>query len=192
MSTQISTELKWYAIQCLSNHEDKVRRYLCKYKEEDEEFAQCLNEILVPIETVSEVKNGKKRQRDRKFYPGYVFVEMKLFDPQGNLLKNPWYKVKETDGVINFIGRENPTPLGEDEIGRILRQVDDAKGKEVPKVKFGKGEVVKILDGPFLNLTGEIEDIDPEKGTLKVSVSIFGRFTPVELEFWQVEKADEE
>jgi len=192
MSTQISTELKWYAIQCLSNHEDKVRRYLCKYKEEDEEFAQCLNEILVPIETVSEVKNGKKRQRDRKFYPGYVFVEMKLFDPQGNLLKNPWYKVKETDGVINFIGRENPTPLGEDEIGRILRQVDDAKGKEVPKVKFGKGEVVKILDGPFLNLTGEIEDIDAEKGTLKVSVSIFGRFTPVELEFWQVEKADEE
>jgi len=192
MSTQISTELKWYAIQCLSNHEDKVRRYLCKYKEEDEEFAQCLNEILVPIETVSEVKNGKKRQRDRKLYPGYVFVEMKLFDPQGNLLKNPWYKVKETDGVINFIGRENPTPLGEDEIGRILRQVDDAKGKEVPKVKFGKGEVVKILDGPFLNLTGEIEDIDPEKGTLKVSVSIFGRFTPVELEFWQVEKADEE
>ena len=192
MSAQISTELKWYAIQCLSNHEDKVRRYLCKYKEENEEFAQCLNEILVPIETVSEVKNGKKRQRDRKFYPGYVFVEMKLFDPQGNLLKNPWYKVKDTDGVINFIGRENPTPLGEEEIGRILRQVDDAKGKEVPKVKFGKGEVVKILDGPFLNLTGEIEDIDAEKGTLKVSVSIFGRFTPVELEFWQVEKADEE
>ena len=192
MSAQISTELKWYAIQCLSNHEDKVRRYLCKYKEENEEFAQCLNEILVPIETVSEVKNGKKRQRDRKFYPGYVFVEMKLFDPQGNLLKNPWYKVKETDGVINFIGRENPTALGEDEIGRILRQVDEAKGKEVPKVKFGKGEVVKILDGPFLNLTGEIEDIDAEKGTLKVSVSIFGRFTPVELEFWQVEKADVE
>ena len=192
MSAQTSTDLKWYAVQCLSNHEDKVRRYLCKYKEENEEFAQCLNEILVPIETVSEVKNGKKRQRDRKFYPGYVFVEMKLFDTQGNLLKNPWSKVKETDGVINFIGRENPTPLGDEEIGRILKQVDDAKGKEVPKVKFGKGEVVKILDGPFLNLTGEIEDIDAERGTLKVSVSIFGRFTPVELEFWQVEKADEE
>ena len=192
MSSHTSTDLKWYAVQCLSNHEDKVRRYLCKYKEENEEFSKCLNEILVPIETVSEVKNGKKRQRDRKFYPGYVFVEMKLFDSHGNLLKNPWYKVKETDGVINFIGRENPTPLGDEEIGRILKQVDDAKGKEVPKVKFGKGEVVKILDGPFLNLTGEIEDIDAERGTLKVSVSIFGRFTPVELEFWQVEKADEE
>tara|TARA_B100001093_G_scaffold441591_1_gene442828 strand:- start:959 stop:1453 length:495 start_codon:yes stop_codon:yes gene_type:complete len=163
-----------------------------KYKEDDEEFCSSLKEILVPIETVSEVKNGKKKQRDRKFYPGYVFVEMNLFDENGNLKKGPWYKIKETDGVINFIGKENPTPLAEDEIGRILRQVDEAVGKEVPKVKFSIGEVVKILDGPFLNLTGEIEEIDAEKGTLKVSVSIFGRFTPVELEFWQVEKAEEE
>ena len=189
--TSIS-EYQWYALQCLSNHEDKVRRYLSKYKEEDEKFADCLKEVLVPIETVSEVKNGKKLQRDRKFYPGYVFVEMKLFDQVGNLKKKPWYKIKDTDGVINFIGKENPTPLAEDEIGRILKQVDEAEGKEVPKVKFSIGESVKILDGPFLNLTGDIEEIDPAKGTLKVSVSIFGRFTPVELEFWQVEKAQEE
>jgi transcriptional antiterminator NusG len=192
MSTTTTTDARWYALQCLSNHEDKVKRYLTKYKEEDEEFAGCLSEILVPIETVSEVKNGKKKQRDRKFYPGYVFVEMKLFDQVGNLKKKPWYKIKENDGVINFIGRENPTALAEDEIGRILKQVNEAEGKEVPKVKFAVGEVVKILDGPFLNLTGEIEEIDPQKGTLKVSVSIFGRFTPVELEFWQVEKAEEE
>jgi len=190
--TSPASEHKWYALQCLSNHEDKVRKYLFKYKEDDEDFSQCLKEVLVPVETVSEVKNGKKKQRDRKFYPGYVFVEMKLFDMQGSLLKDPWYKIKETDGVINFIGRENPTPLAEDEIGRILRQVEDASGKEVPKVNFSAGEIVKILDGPFLNLTGEIEEIDPVKGTLKVSVSIFGRFTPVELEFWQVEKADDE
>ena len=188
----MSLDMKWYALQCLSNHEDKVKRYLVKYKEDDEEFCSSLKEILVPIETVSEVKNGKKKQRDRKFYPGYVFVEMNLFDENGNLKKGPWYKIKETDGVINFIGKENPTPLAEDEIGRSLRQVDEAVGKEVPKVKFAIGEVVKILDGPFLNLTGEIEEIDAEKGTLKVSVSIFGRFTPVELEFWQVEKAEEE
>tara|TARA_B100001057_G_scaffold427191_1_gene451808 strand:- start:1708 stop:2274 length:567 start_codon:yes stop_codon:yes gene_type:complete len=188
----MSLDMKWYALQCLSNHEDKVKRYLVKYKEDDDEFCSSLKEILVPIETVSEVKNGKKKQRDRKFYPGYVFVEMNLFDENGNLKKGPWYKIKETDGVINFIGKENPTPLAEDEIGRILRQVDEAVGKEVPKVKFSIGEVVKILDGPFLNLTGEIEEIDAEKGTLKVSVSIFGRFTPVELEFWQVEKAEEE
>jgi len=170
--TSPASEHKWYALQCLSNHEDKVRKYLFKYKEDDEDFSQCLKEVLVPVETVSEVKNGKKKQRDRKFYPGYVFVEMKLFDMQGSLLKDPWYKIKETDGVINFIGRENPTPLAEDEIGRILRQVEDASGKEVPKVNFSTGEIVKILDGPFLNLTGEIEEIDPVKGTLKVSVSI--------------------
>ena len=164
MSTSTTTGLKWYALQCLSNHESKVERYLAKYKEENEEFAQCLNKVLVPIETVSEVKNGKKRQRDRKFYPGYVFVEMKLFDQVGILKKKPWYKIKETDGVINFIGKENPTPLAADEIGRILKQVNEAEGKEVPKVKFTQGELVKILDGPFLNLTGEIEEIDPQKG----------------------------
>jgi len=190
--TTPSSDHQWYALQCLSNHEDKVRKYLFKYKEDDESFSDCLKEVLVPVETVSEVKNGKKKQRDRKFYPGYVFVEMKLFDRNGSLLKEPWYKIKETDGVINFIGRENPTPLAADEIGRILRQVEDASGKEVPKVNFTVGEVVKILDGPFLNLTGEIDEIDAQKGTLKVSVSIFGRFTPVELEFWQVEKAEEE
>jgi transcriptional antiterminator NusG len=192
MNDSSTTEMRWYAVQCLSNHEDKVRRYLAKYKEDDEVFAKDLNEVLVPIETVSEVKNGKKKQRDRKFYPGYVFVEMKLYDESGTLKKEPWYKIKETDGVINFIGRESPTPLRDDEIGRILNQVDEAKGKEVPKVQFSIGEVVKILDGPFLNLTGDIEEIDPAKGSLKVSVSIFGRFTPVELEFWQVEKADQE
>jgi len=192
MNASSTTGMRWYAVQCLSNHEDKVRRYFIKYKEEDEKFAKDLNEVLVPIETVSEVKNGKKKQRDRKFYPGYVFVEMKLFDESGTLKKDPWYKIKETDGVINFIGRENPTPLRDDEILRILNQVDEAKGKEVPKVQFSVGEVVKILDGPFLNLTGEIEEIDPAKGSLKVSVSIFGRFTPVELEFWQVEKAEQE
>lgn len=191
MSDSRANGLRWYAVQCLSNHEDKVRRYLDRFREDDEDFSKHLSEVLVPIETVSEVKNGRKRQRDRKFYPGYVFVEMRLYDADGNLLKEPWYKVKDTDGVINFIGRDTPTPLQEDEIGRILRQVEEAKGKEVPKVRFEVNEVVKILDGPFINLTGEVEEIDAEKGSLKVSVSIFGRFTPVELEFWQVEKADE-
>ena len=105
-------------------------------RRKDEDFATMLKEVLVPIETVSEVKNGKKKQRDRKFYPGYVFVEMKLFDRSWNALEGPWYKIKETDGVINFIGRENPTPFAKDEIGRILRQVQDADGKEVPKVQF--------------------------------------------------------
>jgi len=182
---------RWYAVQTLSNQEGKVQKYLNKFKEEDERLGECLREVLVPTETVSEIKNGEKRQRERKFYPGYVFVEMRLYDMDGNLLKEPWYQVKDTQGVINFIGKDTPTALKEDEIERILRQVEDAEGKEVPKVLYEAGEEVKILDGPFINLTGIIDEVDADKGTLKVSVSIFGRFTPVELEFWQVEKVEE-
>ena len=182
---------RWYAVQTLSNQEAKVQKYLTKFREEDELMGECLSEILIPTETVSEIKNGEKRQRDRKFYPGYVFVEMRLYDTEGSLLKEPWYLVKDTQGVINFIGKDTPTALKEDEIKRILRQVEDAEGKEVPKVLYDSGEEVKILDGPFINLTGTIDAVDTDKGTLKVSVSIFGRFTPVELEYWQVEKVEE-
>lgn len=182
---------RWYAVQTLSNQEAKVQKYLNKFKEEDEFLGECLSEVLIPTETVSEIKNGEKRQRERKFYPGYVFVEMRLYDVDGNLLKEPWYQVKDTQGVINFIGKDTPTALKEDEIERILRQVEEAEGKEVPKVLYEANEDVKILDGPFVNLTGTIEEVDTGKGTLKVSVSIFGRFTPVELEYWQVEKVEE-
>ena len=182
---------RWYAVQTLSNQEAKVQKYLNKFKEEDECMGECLSEVLVPTETVSEIKNGEKRQRERKFYPGYVFVEMRLYDMDGNLLKEPWYQVKDTQGVINFIGKDTPTALKENEIKRILRQVEEAEGKEVPKVLYEAKEDVKILDGPFVNLTGTIDEVDTDKGTLKVSVSIFGRFTPVELEYWQVEKVEE-
>jgi len=182
---------RWYAVQTLSNQELKVQKYLNKFKEENEYLGECLKEVLVPTETVSEIKNGEKRQRERKFYPGYVFVEMRLYDMSGNLLKEPWYQVKDTQGVINFIGKDTPTALKEDEISRILRQVEEAEGKEVPKVLYETGEEVKILDGPFVNLSGNIDEVDTEKGTIKVSVSIFGRFTPVELEYWQVEKVEE-
>ena len=135
MSTSTTTDARWYALQCLSNHEDKVKRYLIKYKEEDEEFASCLSEILVPIETVSEVKNGKKKQRDRKFYLGYVFVEMKLFDQVGNLKENHGIKLKKlTELLILLVAKI--TPLADDEIGRILKQVNEAEGKKFPKYNF--------------------------------------------------------
>jgi len=103
-------------------------------------------------------------------------------------MNKPWYFVRETAGVINFVGADRPTPLKKSEIDTILSQIEAASGKEVPKVQFELGEEVKITDGPFLNLNGRIDEIDPEKGKLKVSVSIFGRFTPVELEYWQVER----
>lgn len=177
----------WYVIQTLSNQEGKVKKYLDKFITEDE-MEDYVFEVLVPTENVTEVKNGKKTQLVRKFYPGYAFVHMRLYDENGKLLNKPWYFVRETTGVINFVGGDRPTPLKKSEIDTILRQVEAATGKETPKVQFEIGEEVKITDGPFLNLNGRIDEIDPEKGKLKVSVSIFGRFTPVELEYWQVER----
>ena len=116
---------------------------------------------------------------------------MRLYDEDGKILQKPWYFIRGTQGVIGFVGNLHPMPLKTDEINRILGQVSEAEGKEVPKIQFNVGEEVKINDGPFMNLTGRIDEVDPDRGKLKVSVSIFGRFTPVELEYWQVERADE-
>jgi len=181
---------QWFAVQTLSNKEPAVKRYLDKYAV-SEEMEDFVFEVLMPTQTVTEVKGGRKFQKVRKFYPGYVFVHMRLYDETGELLQKPWYFVRDADGVIGFLGGNHPTPLKKTEIASILTQVEDAEGKEVPKVRYEVDEEVKITDGPFLNLSGRIDEIDPERGRLKVSVSIFGRFTPVELEYWQVERIEE-
>lgn len=181
---------QWYVLQTLSNKENQAKIYLDRYKKQ-EEMEDILFDVLLPTETVSEVKQGRKTTKSRKLYPGYVFVHMKLYDEEGRLLNKPYYFIKGATGVIGFVGGANPTPLKEEEIERIIAQVKEAEGKEVPKVNYELGEEVKITDGPFLNLNGRIEEVDPQKGKLKVSVSIFGRFTPVELEYWQVERNSE-
>ncbi|MGF1531597.1 MAG: transcription termination/antitermination protein NusG [Puniceicoccaceae bacterium] len=181
---------RWFAVQTLSNQEGKAYRYLTKFREL-EEMDQFVHEILMPTETVTEVKNGKKTQRLRKFYPGYIFVKMRLFDDDGKIIQKSWYFVREAQGVINFVGGDHPVPLKESEISRILDQIKDAEGREKPKVEYAVGEEVKINDGPFSNLTGRIDEVDPDRGRLKVSVSIFGRFTPVELEYWQIERVEQ-
>ncbi|TVR54114.1 MAG: transcription termination/antitermination factor NusG [Puniceicoccaceae bacterium] len=188
--TSSKTGAQWFVVQTLSGQEGKVKKYLEKYTK-PEELEDYLFDVLVPTEMVSEVKRGKKTQTVRKFYPGYVFLHMRLYDEEGQLINKPWYFVREAAGVINFVGGDRPTPLKQSEIDLIQRQVAEASGKEVPKVQYEVGEEVKITDGPFLNLTGRIDEIDPERGKLKVSVSIFGRFTPVELEYWQVERSTE-
>lgn len=180
----------WYAVQTLSNQEQKAKRYLEKFIE-IEEMEELVFEVLMPTEIVTEVKNGRKTTKTRKFYPGYIFVKMRLYDDDGKLLQKPWYFIREAQGVINFVGGDNPSPLKKTEIDRILNQVEDAEGKEKPKIEYEIGEIVKVNDGPFMNLDGKIEEIDPEKGKLKVSVSIFGRYTPVELEYWQIERAEQ-
>lgn len=185
-----SSEAQWFVVQTLSNAEQKVKRFI-EHQLAFEELEDHILEVLMPTEVVSEVKGGKKTQKTRKLYPGYVFIHMHLYDLDGKLLQKPWYFVNGTDGVIGFVGGNRPSALKKSEIDRILSQVAEAEGKEVPKVQYEVGEEVKITDGPFLNLNGRIDEIDPEAGKLKVSVSIFGRFTPVTLEYWQVERITE-
>lgn len=180
----------WYAIQTLSNMEQKVENYLKKFVE-IEGLQDYIKDILMPTETVQEVRNGKKTQRKRKLYPNYIFLRMRLFDEEGRLINKPWFFVRNVQGVIDFIGGEHPVKLKKSEIDQILEQVEAAKNKVVPKVQFHEGEEVKILEGPFVNLTGAIDSIDVERQKMQVSVSIFGRLTPVELEFWQVERVVE-
>ena len=182
---------QWFVVQTLSNKEPAAKRYIDRYISENE-LEDHIFEVLVPMETVSEVKAGKKTKRQHKLYPGYIFIHMRLYDEDNKVIQRVWYYINGADGVIGFAGGKTPAPLKKDEIDRILQQVAEAEGKEVPKVQYAVGEEVKITDGPFLNLTGRIDEIDPERGKLKVSVSIFGRFTPVELEYWQIERVVEE
>ena len=145
--------------------------------------------MLFRSEKVAEVKKGKKTTSTRKFYPGYILINMKLLDENNKLIERGWYFVRDTPGIIGFIGGDHPVPLPQDEVDSILAQIEERQEKVAPKVAFETGETVKITDGPFQNFTGVIEEIEPERGKLKISVSIFGRSTPVELEYWQVERA---
>lgn len=181
---------QWFALHTLSGQEGKVRNYIEKFKKA-EELDDHIFEVLLPTEVVSEVKAGKKSTKVRKLYPGYVFIQMRLFDEEGNVINRPWYFVKEVAGVIGFVGGEHPAALRQSEIDEIKARIEAASGKEVPKVQYTVGEDVKINDGPFANLNGRIDEIDPARGKLKISVSIFGRFTPVELEYWQVSRVTE-
>jgi len=183
---------KWYAVQTRSNMEKKAAESLRRQIDiEDMGAYISKDDILLPTETISEIKNGKKKVHTRNLYPGYIFVRVKLYDDDENFLEKPWYFVRGINGVINFMGGERPVALKQSEIERIFEQIDQSKGTEKPKVSFEVGEEVKINDGPFVSLTGRIDEIDPERGKLKVSVSIFGRFTPVELEYWQVARGEE-
>lgn len=180
---------QWFAVQVLSGQEQKVHDNIAK-RIKAEEIGDLVYEVLVPTERVSEIKRGKKTETTRKLMPGYVIVNMHLLDPQNQLMDRAWYFIKETPGVLGFAGnKEKPVPLRASEVETLLSQVSVSDEKVKPKVSFSVGETVKVADGPFQNQSGIVEEIDPERGKLRVSVSIFGRSTPVELEYWQVERS---
>ncbi|MFO1461187.1 MAG: transcription termination/antitermination protein NusG [Verrucomicrobiota bacterium] len=176
------------ALHVLAGKEQMVRDSIQK-RLRLEEMEPYIREVLLPMEKVVEVRGGKKTVTNRKLHPGYLYIDMALLDENRRLLEKPWYFIKGIDGVIGFIGGERPAEVEPEEIESIKSAMSDAEDTEKPKVNFEVGETVKINDGPFLNFSGVIEEIEPEKGKLKVTVDIFGRKTPVELEYWQVEKS---
>jgi len=181
-------EKQWFVLHTLSGQEAKVKENI-ERRLVQEEMQEYIGEVLIPTEKVSEVKQGRKTTTTRKFFPGYVLVNMRLYDEEKRLVDKTWYFTQETPGLIGFIGGDRPVPLRPQEVETILHQIDEKKEKIKPKVVFEPGETVKINDGPFLNFSGVIEEVDPDRGKLKVSVAIFGRTAPVELEYWQVERA---
>ncbi len=177
---------QWFVIHTLTGQEGKVQEGI-KRRLQLEEVGDLVGEVIIPTEKVSEVRRGVKTTTTRKFFPGYVLVNIALYDDDRNMIERAWTFIKETTGVIGFVGGEKPVPLMPSEVDSILNQVEEKKEKVAPKVAFEAGETIKITDGPFLNFNGVVEEVDPGRGKLKVSVAIFGRSAPVELEYWQVE-----
>ncbi|MBV5339375.1 MAG: transcription termination/antitermination protein NusG [Deltaproteobacteria bacterium] len=172
--------MKWYGVHTYSSFENKVRLNLLE-SIKNEGMESYFEEILIPCETVVELKKGEKKTSSRKFFPGYILVKMELTD-------ETWHLVKETAKVTGFVGGNTPFPIADEEVNKITRRMEEGAEKPRPKVLFEVGETVRVVDGPFLNFSGVVEDVKPDKGKLRVTVTIFGRATPVELEFMQVEK----
>ena len=173
--------LRWYVVQAYSGFEHQVRRSLGERVTRDE-MEDKFGQILVPTEEVIEMRDGQKRKSERKFFPGYVLVQMEMDD-------DSWHLVKSVPKVLGFIGGDKPTPITEKEAQVIMQRIQEGTDKPKPKVLYEPGEVVRVTDGPFNDFNGVVEEVNYEKNRLRVAVLIFGRSTPVELEFSQVEKA---
>ncbi len=175
-------EMHWYAVQVFSSMEKSVRAAI-EERIERSDVKDQFGEILVPIEEVDEMTSGVKKISERRLYPGYVLVQMAMSDAS-------WHLVKSTPRVTAFIGgsAQKPTPIKDKEVEIILQRMDDSKSNPTQKMTYEKGEAIRVIDGPFKDFSGNIEEVNYDKSKVRVSVSIFGRATPVELDFSQVDK----
>ena len=174
--------MRWYVVHAYSGFEKSVQRALLE-RVQRQGMTEQFGRILVPVEEVVELKMGQKSISERKFFPGYVLVEMEMND-------DTWHLIKSTPKVTGFVGgtANKPTPISEKEVEKIMQQMKDGVDKPRPKVLFEVGEMVRVKEGPFTDFNGSVEDVNYEKSKIRVSVTIFGRATPVELDFGQVEK----
>jgi len=170
----------WYVVHTYSGYEEKVKVTI-EERRDKKGLTDKISRVLIPTEKVIDLRGGKKKESDKKFYPGYILVEMEMDD-------ETWHLVRNTPRVTGFVGGTKPVALSEEEVTVILQQIEKGPMPQV-KTKFQKGEQIRIVDGPFTNFVGYVEDVDIEHGRLYIMVSIFGRQTPVELNFSQVEKA---
>ena len=189
-------EKQWFVLHTLTGQENKAQRSIVA-RRKLEAMGDYIGECIIPTERVTEKKNGKSRTLTKKFFPGYVLAELALYDEAKGLDENgkkaiferTWQFLRETPGVIGFVGGDRPQPLKQSEVDSILLDRPSAGAMaERPKVDFSVDETVKINDGAFMGLTGQVSMVDPDKGKLKVEVAVFGRKVPVDVEYWQVEK----
>ncbi len=172
---------KWYIIHTYSGFEQKVKSAIMD-RAKAQGLEHLIGEVLVPTETVEEMVKGERRLSARKFYPGYVLVRMELTDES-------WHLVKDTPKVTGFVGSKNePVAIPEEEAEKIIAQIQEGALRPKPKIKFEMGDKVQVTDGPFTNFTGVVDEVRPDRGRVRVMISVFGRPTPVELEFTQIEK----
>lgn len=176
-----SKEFRWYVVRTFSGHENKVKSYLESELSDNEKLKAKIHEILVPTEKVFEVKDGKKKSKTKNFFPGYILVNAILDNQVKEFILN-------TPSVMGFLGnKNNPNPLQPDEVKRIVGRITQEEGEERLETIFRVGDLVKIIDGPFNNFSGTVQEVNEEKMKIKVMVSIFGRKTPVEIDFVQAE-----
>src|ERR1700710_1891498 len=182
--------MNFFVLRVASNKEDRVREALAR-KVKIEGLETVVGRILVPTERIRAVKDGKRREADRKLYPGYVFIELEL-DKTGTIPEKVWFMIKETDGVGDFIGSNGkPSPMTPKDQAKMLEEAEKPDDAVSLKTEYKKDDRVKVRDGPFENFEGQVEEILQDQGKVRIITTIFGRPTPLELEYWQIEKADQ-